>query len=270
MLWVVNGVLLIVLIGLLILAFTLGNKKPEETIPVVTEAPSTEPSTEAPTETEPAPTEPVMLAQLAELFEKNQDVAGWVRIDDTEIDYPFVYTPDDPNKYLYMDINGDHSYSGSIILEQRCSVEPESNNIILHGHNMKNGSMFAGIMNYINEDYWKEHPKIYFANLYEEREYEIIAVLHDKVYKKTDDVFKFYEFTDPQTEQEFNEGISYFKEHSFYDTELTAEFGDRLLMLVTCSYHVDDGRLVVVAREVVSEEAVVEESVSGETETASE
>lgn len=251
---VIAGILLAVLIGLLVVVGTMG-EEPVETVPPttvpVTEAPTEEP-TEEPTETVPAETMPPMLAHMVELYEKNNDVAGWVRIADTKIDYPFVYTPDDFNKYLHMDLDGNYSYAGAIIMDQRCTANPESSNIILHGHNMKNGSMFNNLMNYVKKSYWEKHPTIYYSNLYEEREYEIIAVLYDKVYQKTDKVFKFYEFTDPQTAEEFDKAIEYFKSNSFYDTGLTAEFGDRLLMLVTCSYHIDDGRLVVVAREITN------------------
>lgn len=246
---VIAGVLLAVLIGLLILVGSMG-KEPVETVPPtvpVTEAATEEP-TEAPTETVPTETEPVMLEHMAELYEKNNDIAGWVRIEGTKVDYPFVYTPDDPNKYVHMDVDGNYAYSGTIIMDQRCTVDPESSNIILHGHNMKNGTMFNSILNYANESYWEKHPTIYYSNLYEEREYEIIAVLRDRVYKTYEDCFKFYEFTDPQSEEEFEEGIAYFKENSLYDTGLTAEYGDHLLMLVTCAYHVDNGRFVVVAR----------------------
>lgn len=248
------GVLLVALIAMLIFVSTRGEEQPVETVPpttapAATQAPTEEP-TEAPTETVPPETEPVMLPRMAELYEKNNDIAGWVRIDGTNIDYPFVFTPDDPNKYVYVNVDGKDDLAGSILMDQRCTVEPESSNIILHGHNMKNGSMFNNIMKYASEKFWKEHPTIYYSNLYEEREYEIIAVLRDRVYKKTEDVFKFYYFTNPETEEEFNEGITYFKNNSLYDTGLTAEYGDRLLMLVTCAYHVNNGRFVVVAREI--------------------
>lgn len=254
---VIICLLVVILIGLLVFAHKLANYEPEETIPPVTE-PATEPPTEPPTETEPVettpePTEPQMLPFMAELYEKNKDVAGWVRIDDTKIDYPYVYTPDEYDKYLYMNLDGKHSYAGSIIMDQRCTVEPESSNIILHGHNMKNGSMFAGITKYEKKSYWEKHPTIYFTTLYEEREYEIIAAFKDKVHAKSYDGFKFYEFANPETEEEFNEGMKFIKKKALYDTKLTAEYGDRLLMLVTCAYHVDNGRFVLVAREIVDD-----------------
>ena len=90
--------------------------------------------------------------------------------------------------------------------------------------------------------------------MYEERTFDIMAVFYDRVYYQSQtDVFKFYKFIDPETEEKFNEGIEYFKENSLYDTGVTAEFGDQLLTLCTCSYHTPLGRLVIVAREVVEE-----------------
>ena len=252
------GILVALLAGLLVLTAVLAkNEQVEETVPPVTETEPepTETVTEAPTETVPVETEPVMLAHMAELYEMNNDIVAWVRIDGTKVDNAVVYTPEDYEKYLHLDLEGNYSYGGSIILDQRCTVDPESSNAILHGHNMKNGTMFANIMNYVNKSYWEEHPTIYYSTLYEEREYEIFAALYDRVYNVSDDVFKFYEFTDPQTEEEFNEGIEHFKENSFYEIDVTPEFGDRILILSTCSYHVDDGRLLVVAREIVEDTA---------------
>ena len=250
---IIVAVLLVALLaGMLIFLGGSGEEPAEPTVPP-TEAAGTEAPTDPtePTETIPVETEPVMLAHMAELYAKNQDVAGWVRIDGTKIDYPFVYTPEDYEKYLYMDLDGNYSYAGTVIMDQRCTDEPESTNVLLHGHNMKNGTMFKSLMNYVNKSYWEEHPTIYYSNLYEEREYMIIAAFYDQVYKKTDTCFKFYEFIEPQSEEEFNEGIAYFKDRAEYDTGMTAEYGDRLLMLSTCSYHLSgaDGRFVVVARE---------------------
>lgn len=251
---VVAGILVAILLGLLLFVGSNGNEPVETvppTVPVETEAPTeapTEASTEAPTE--PPVTEPVMLENMAALYEKNEDIAGWIRIDGTKIDYPFVHTPDDQDKYLYMDIDGKHSYGGAVVMDTRCTVDPESTNIILHGHNMKNGTMFNNLMLFEKESYWKEHPTIYYSNLYEEREYEIIAAYRDRVVMPEEKGFKFYEFTDPETEEEFNEAMTYINERTSYDTGITAEFGDRLLLLVTCAYHTENGRFIVVAREV--------------------
>ena len=224
---------------------------PPTTVPVITDAPTEEP-TEVPTETVPAETEPVMLDYMAELYERNQDVAGYVKIAGTKIDYPVVFTPDDADKYLYTNLDGAYSYAGEINMDVRCTIEPESPNIILNGHNMKNGTMFNSILNYEQQEYWEEHPIINYSTLYEEREYMVIAAYRDQIYSAGADVFRYYEFTDPQTEEEFNEGMEYMMSRAAYDTGISAEFGDRLLLLVTCAYHVENGRFVVVAKEVTS------------------
>ena len=86
--------------------------------------------------------------------------------------------------------------------------------------------------------------------MYEEKTYEIIAAFYDRVYYKYEDCFKFYQFIDAEDEAHFQEAIDYFKKTALYDTGVTAEYGDKLITLVTCAYHVDNGRFVVVAKDV--------------------
>jgi sortase B len=229
------------------------------TIPT-TQAPTTEPTT-APTETT-VPTEPeyVMMAHMEELYNENPDFAGWIKIADTKLDNHVMHTPEDEEKYLRADFNGQYSVAGLPFIAKDCSLDPtdESDNIILYGHNMTNGTMFHSVIEYASQKFWEEHPVIEFSTLYETREYEVIAAFYDRVYYKYEDVFKFYQFIDAETEEEFNEAIAYYKEHSEYDTGLTAEYGDRLLTLVTCSYHHKYGRFVVIARQSMPKEVPAE------------
>ncbi len=212
---------------------------------------ATEPPTSEDTQatTEPEPTEPQMIPELAELFEQNPDIAGWIKIENTVVDYPVMYTPDEPEKYLRRDFNGDDSRGGVPFLEDACSLEPESDNLIIYGHNMKNGTMFRTLMSYVDEEFWMEHPQVQYSTLYETRTYDILAVFYDRVYYKYEDVFKFYQFIDAVDEEDYRNAIAYYKENALYDTGVTAEYGDRLLTLVTCSYHEDNGRFVLVARQ---------------------
>lgn len=253
---IVIAVLLVALLAGLLIYISTQEGVPAETVPpttapVVTDAPTEEP-TEAPTETVPVETEAVMLDYMEKLYKKNQDVAAYVKIDGTKIDNPVVYTPDNQNKYLYTNLDGAYSYAGEVIMDKRCTIDPESTNIILHGHNMNDGSMFNNLLNYEKREYWEEHPIITYSTLYEEREYMVIAAFRDQIYAPKEEVFRYYEFTNPQTEEEFNEGMAYIMERAAYDTGLTAEFGDRLLFLSTCAYHVNDGRFVLLAKEIVS------------------
>lgn len=199
--------------------------------------------------TVPMETEPAILADLAEIYEENPDLAGWITIEGTILDYPVMHTPEDGEKYLYKNINGNFDANGLPFIEVGCSMDPESDNIIIYGHNMRSGKMFASLMNYAKKEYWEAHPTIHFSTLYEEREYEIVAAFYDRVYYKYEDCFKFYQFIDAEDEAHFEEAISYFKDNAEYDTGITAEYGDKLLTLVTCAYHEKNGRFVVVARE---------------------
>ena len=194
-----------------------------------------------------------MLPHMANWYSKNAEVIGYLRVPDTKIDNVVMYTPDDSTKYLYHNIEGKFRAGGELLLDIRCNVDPESPVLMIHGHNMMNGTKFKDLLNYTVKDYWKDHSTVYYTTLYEEREYEVFAAFFDKVYDVDSDVFKFYEFINPQTEEEYNEGIAYFKKLSEFDSGITPEFGQRLLMLVTCEYSTPNGRFVVVAREVPAE-----------------
>lgn len=191
-------------------------------------------------------TQPTILPQYAQLYQQNPDMVGWIKIEGTAIDYPVMHTPAAPEKYLHVNFEGAYSYPGVPFVDAACTID--SDNLLIYGHNMPNGTMFRSLMQYQQKNFWQNHPTIVFNTLYEEQEYEVLAAFYDRVYYKTEDVFKFYQFIDPETEEEFDEGIAQFKEKALYDTGVNAEYGDRLITLVTCAYHTDHGRFVVVAR----------------------
>lgn len=215
-----------------------------ETTALLTETISVPTETTVPAETTP----PQMLESMAVLYEQNPDIVGWLKIEGTQIDYPVMYTPDDPEKYLHLSFEERYSFGGLPFVDASCSMNPESDNLMIYGHNMNNGTMFRALIGYDMKTYWQAHPVISFTTLYEEREYEVLAAFYDRVYYETEDHFRFYRFIDPETEEEFNEGIAYFKDHSLYETDVTAEYGDELITLATCAYHVANGRFVVVAK----------------------
>lgn len=235
---------------------TPANPKPSEpniAIPVTTEPTvvipeGTEKET-VPTGME-VPTEPLpqILSYFQELVAENPDMVGWIRIDGTKLDYPLMYTPGDNEKYLHKNFEGNFSVGGLPFLDEKCSLDPQSDNLIIYGHNMQNGSMFRSLMGYDQVNYLWEHPTIHFSTLYEETEYEVMAAFYDRVYLTTENCFKFYQFIDAEDEEDFMEAVEFFKSHSLYDTGVTAEYGDKLITLVTCAYHTENGRFVVVAR----------------------
>ena len=195
----------------------------------------------------PAITNPYLEAYLA-----NEDMAGWLVIPSTNIDYPIMWTPEDENYYLYRDFNKKDNKNGSLILDTDSCLDPLTTNLIIHGHNMKSGEMFGNLTDYEHKNYYLEHPNIILYTKECQRNYEIIAVFRSQVYKKSDNVFKYYKFFQADTENEFNEFYENIKALSLYDTGVEAAFGDRFITLSTCVYHVKNGRFVVVAKELDS------------------
>lgn len=191
-----------------------------------------------------------------ELFAQNEDMAFWLVVEGTAIDYPAMQTPEDENYYLERDFHGNEDKAGCLILDTDSQVDGESptTNLIIHGHNMKAGTMFGGLMQYENEEYGKEHAHMEIYTKTEKRQYEVIAVFYSQVYYPADLVFKYYNFFQAEDELEFNYFYDNIKEMSLYDTGVTARLGDHFLTLSTCAYHVEDGRFVVIAKETGREE----------------
>lgn len=192
--------------------------------------------------------EPVMQERFKKLYEENSDLAAWLSIDGTAIDYP-VMQCDDDEYYLHHDFYGNEDKYGCLYVRGKADINAGTN-FIIYGHNMRDGSMFGDLDLYKQESYYLEHPLISFDTLYDEYTYEIIAVFLSRVYNSDDEVFKYYQFYEADTEEEFDYFYKNIKELSLYDTGVTAEFGDVFLTLSTCAYHVDDGRFVVVAKRV--------------------
>ncbi len=208
-------------------------------------------STSKPTpEPTPGPTPAPLPNPYAESFLANGDMAAWLQIPGTNIDYPVMWTPEDENYYLYKDFDGNKNSNGSLILDTDSCLDPLTTNLIIHGHNMKSGAMFGNLTDYEDSDYFEEHKEIILYTEECRRNYEVIAVFRSQVFRKTDDVFKFYKFFQADTEEEFNDFYENIKEMSLYDTGVTAQFGDHFITLSTCVYHVENGRFVVVAKEV--------------------
>ena len=192
---------------------------------------------------------PDMLEKYEELYQKNQDLIGWIKIADTIIDYPVVQGEDN-DFYLTHDFNGNYDRNGTIFLDFNCEIFPRSTNLILYGHHMKSGKMFAEIEKYASEKFYDTHKYIYFDTLYDEGVYEVMYVFRDRVYSQADVNFKYYEFYDAITEEEFNSYMKDMEERSYYDTGVKANFGDALLTLSTCDYQQTNGRFVVVAKRI--------------------
>ena len=180
------------------------------------------------------------------LFEQNHDFIGWISIDGTSINYPVMQTPTNPDYYLKHSFEKTWSDYGVPYIDEAC-IMGISNNIVVYGHHMNDGSMFADLCNYTDAEFWREHPVINFDTLSSLGEYEIVAVFKFDTNKET---FKYNECV-TMNEEEFNEFMQEVHAREMYDTGIDAEYGDQLLTLSTCEYFYKNGRLVVVAKKVV-------------------
>ena len=203
-----------------------------------------------------------ILQEYETLYSQNNDMIGWLKIEDTVIDYPVMQTMDDEEYYLKRNFEKEDDDNGCLIMDTDSVVgegsrefgyveskEPSSN-LIIHGHNMKSGNMFGNLTLYEDEAYGKEHNIICFDSLYEKREYELISVFYSQVFYQHEEVFKFYKFFQADTQEEFDDWYNNIKEMSLYDTGVEAKLGDEFITLSVCAYHVEDGRFVVVGKRV--------------------
>lgn len=205
---------------------------------------------------------PEILPKYKELYALNPDLIGWLSVDGTVIDYPVMQTMEDEGYYLRLDFYGEPNQNGCLILDtdsaagtgtKACDYAngtAPATNLIIHGHTMKSGEMFGNLQLYADAEYGAGHRIIRFDSLYEEREYELIAVFYSQVYYESDNVFKYYKFFQADTQEEFDDWYENIKELSLYDTGVTAQLGDEFITLSSCAYHVEDGRFVVVGKRI--------------------
>ena len=200
-------------------------------------------------EPEPEPEEHVVLAKYAELAETNSDMIGWLKINGTVIDYPVMYTPEDPEYYLRRDFDGEYSSTGMLFVDANCDIV-DGDNQLIYGHNMKNTAMFGTLDNYATKEFWNDHQYIHYDSLYEEHVYQVVFAFKAYIRMANEEGFRYYRFYGSNNEQEFNDYINNVRELALYDTGVEVEYGDKLISLSTCSYHTEDGRFVVVAKQV--------------------
>ncbi len=195
-----------------------------------------------------------VLKEYAGLYEKNRDFVGWLMIDGTEIDYPVMCTPDDEEFYLHRDFNKEYNANGTLFIDTDSDYNTPGDNVLIYGHNMKNGTMFHELLSYKDEEFYKKHKLIRFDTLDHIGTYEVIAAFYTKVYP--DDmtgVFKYYEFFEAENEESFNTYVDTCRSMMSYVIPHTAQYGDKLISLSTCTNADEDGRFVVVAKLISSD-----------------
>lgn len=194
------------------------------------------------------PQAPSILPEYAELYALNSDLVGWIRIDDTKINYPVMQTPGEKDYYLRRNFDGESNTHGCLFVREVCDVNAPSDNLTIYGHRMRDGTMFADLDKFQKKSFWEEHRYFTFDTLTQHNTYEIVAVF--KTTASLGKGFAYHLFVDAADQAEFDEFISTCKSLALYETGVTAAYGDKLVTLSTCDYYTENGRLVVVAKRV--------------------
>ncbi len=188
-----------------------------------------------------------VLDEYNALYAENEDTIGWLKIDGTDIDHVVMFVENDNEKYLHRDFYGNDSYRGCLFVDGRCDVQT-SDNVIIYGHHMKDGSMFGALVDYRDREFYESHRYIQFDTIYEKQRYEVVAAIETALLPEGAEGFRYYEYTDENDAQSFNEYVQFIEQNKLYDTGVELHPGDKLITLSTCAYHTDDGRFIVVAK----------------------
>ena len=178
----------------------------------------------------------VVNQSVIDLQAKYPDVVGWLTVPGTSIDYPFVWR-DDNDYYLRRDLNGDDATAGTLFLDMRCEPDFSSQNTIIYGHHMKNGSMFGTLKAFADKEFFEanKHGTIYLPR--ETLTLEFFAYL--VVSHRDAEIYSI---------EPGEDYLDYVKQNArhFRDVALTGE--DNLVTLSSCSYEFNNARMVLLAR----------------------
>ncbi len=204
------------------------------------------------------PYESSILPEYRELYDYNNAVIGYIYIDGTTIEGPVLQTLADYEYYLHRDIDGALSEPGCIILDADSEIgigtrekgylegyEPSTIQLV-HGHNMRNGTMFGSLLKYANSSYADSHSIIDYDSIYEKRTYEVVCAFYSQIYPEDSTEFKYYNWNQIDSEAEFNEWWTNISDMALYKRDVDIHYGDEIIVLSTCAYQVEDGRFAVV------------------------
>ena len=175
---------------------------------------------------------------LAALQSENPDCVGWLTIPDTTVDYPIVWTPNDPEHYLRRDFYGNYASGGTPFLDGRNEAQAKGQNLIVYGHNMLDGSMFKPVLQYFTPNFQVTHEDIYLELNGAQYRYQVIAAL------ETNTRSPVYTYTDLNNTAEMEDFRAALLEETSLDAVPQAE---GYLTLSTCNNQGGDSRVLVIA-----------------------
>ena len=195
------------------------------------------------------PADDPLLAYYNALAEENPDMIGWISIADTPVDYPVMYTPEEPQYYLNRDFDRKYTAEGMPFLDARCDAAAPSDNLIVYGHNMRSGRMFGTLSRYRDEEYRQAHSLISFDTLTERRMYRLYAGFVIRLAGNEQDADTMCYRVDLTSDGEQLQALlDYASQHAlFIDPEVEPRLQDQLLTLSTCTSVRRNERFVLMA-----------------------
>ena len=182
---------------------------------------------------------PAVQEKFVSLLKKNADTIGWINVPGTRIDYPVVQSSDD-SFYMENDFNKNKAAQGSIFMDINCDISEMKGNYVLFGHNMRDGSMFADLLKYKENDFFTDNPVITFNTIYGDYQWQIFSVYVAPVsFNYIDTTFL--------SQESWEKFIQTCKDKSIFENEVIPKANDIVLTLSTCAYDFDNARFVVQA-----------------------
>lgn len=197
---------------------------------------------------------PDILPKYESFHSQYPDLFGWLTIPYTGIDHPVMQAPEKVNGelyfYLHHDYQGNATEEGSLFVDSGSSCYPQDYNTVIYGHNMKNGRNFGMLESFEDQAFCESHRTIYYDTIYEKGTYQVAAVIKSRVLYQEEKGFRYYQLFNYNTHEQFQECVDFIKANQIYDLGVPFHYGDKLLMLSTCDYSRENGRLVVVAKKI--------------------
>ncbi|MBR0429501.1 MAG: class B sortase [Lachnospiraceae bacterium] len=191
-----------------------------------------------------------VLPEYEEFLSQNPDLVGWLTIQGTKVDYPVVQKTEDNDYYLNHSFDGSEDSAGTIYVDYRSDIVNPTTNTMVYGHNMKNGTMFGSLKNYLQEDFFKEYRYIQFNTIYEHRLYQVVSVGLSEVAYQDENSYRYYNFIQANNMEEWQEFVDNVNSLAIYQSDVTLEPSDEILTLSTCNSYTEDGRLFIVAKRI--------------------
>lgn len=183
------------------------------------------------------------LVRYSQLQQQYPDFTAWLYVPGTDVNYPVMYTPDEPDYYLRRAFDGSGAQSGTPFLGAGCDVNSDC--VLVYGHNMYNGTMFASLERYKEESFAAENGVICFDTTEEVRTYTVFAAVECYILSGEEEGLRYYDYAGDLSDEQYQEIVSWLTEESLYDLGNVPENGEQIIILSTCSYHTDDGRFLV-------------------------